>query len=607
MRFTSTLLVFTLAVRHLDTASAATVRGVRRLDANYQKLSRNGSHLQRNLEHKKKSKASKQCKSCPDSMISVKQGNVANGGNVGSFTDTAAVTFEIIAPSSPIAKDDSYSKTVAELNDEGGKITGKILSNDRNFDGATGDLPITSIIVVGKNGVPRTYTGSDLNSETVYELENGSFTIDPDTGIVEYTPDATMLGDLQPGETRNDSFTYILTNSDGLTNNGIAPTAPAPTKFQNRARPPTAAPTKGPTAAPVSDPPTASPTAAPVSDPPTKGPTAAPVSDPPTASPTSAPVTPEPTARPTLAPVTPSSTCGIEIDTKCFVEEPHQTKAIDCREVAVTAHSSGELLDVKWSYALTNTCEDDWTVVARQSLQSCELCLESGLQCEKELDFFQPSENECAILDSTGRYLGFPPGCSVSENNVSSEIKVGSEETGRCIYSKEINLRVIEGETPKTVALKYSFAAPMSFGDLGLATPMAQEEAEMGGEKAAEEAQVGSEKAKQEAAEEQKAQQEARKEAEKAQKEAQKAAQKAAEEAAAANENSDENEVKEGTGVMLEEEEMVFLSLAYNRGLVETDSEFVSVAVRQRRGRRRAQAVRRGATSTKKRRETMAK
>ena len=160
MRFTSTLLVFTLAVRHLDTASAATVRGVRRLDANYQKLSRNGSHLQRNLEHKKKSKVSKQCKSCPDSRISVKQGNVANGGNVGSFTDTATVTFEIIAPNPPVAEDDSYSKTVAELKDEGGKITGKILSNDRNFDGTTGDLPITSIIAVGKNGVPRTYTGS---------------------------------------------------------------------------------------------------------------------------------------------------------------------------------------------------------------------------------------------------------------------------------------------------------------------------------------------------------------------------------------------------------------------------------------------------------------
>ena len=159
-----------------------------------------------------------------------------------------------------------------------------------------------------------------------------------------------------------------------------------------------------------------------------------------------------------------STTCGIEIDTKCFVHEPHQTEAIDCREVTGTAHSSGELLDVTWSYTLTNTCKDDWTVVARQNLQSCELCLESGLQCEKEVDFFLPTEDNCAVLDSTGRYLGFPPGCSISEN-VFNEIKVGSEETGRCIYNKEINLRVIEGETTKPVALKYSFVAPMPFGD----------------------------------------------------------------------------------------------------------------------------------------------
>ena len=53
MRFTSALLVVTLAVHQLDTASAATVRGVRRLDANNHKLSRNGSLPQRNLSHKK--------------------------------------------------------------------------------------------------------------------------------------------------------------------------------------------------------------------------------------------------------------------------------------------------------------------------------------------------------------------------------------------------------------------------------------------------------------------------------------------------------------------------------------------------------------------------
>jgi len=183
------------------------------------------------------------------------------------------------------------------------------------------------------------------------------------------------------------------------------------------------------------------------------------------------PATPAPV--PEISTVTPvasadpatSATCGIEIDTKCFVHEPHQVEAIDCRAVTGTAHSSGELLDVTWAYTLTNTCEGNWTVVARQNLQSCELCLGSGLQCEKEVDFFQPTEDNCAVLDSTGRYLGFPPGCSITEN-VFNEIKVGSEENGRCIYNKEVNLRVIEGDTTKPVALKYSFVAPMPFGDV---------------------------------------------------------------------------------------------------------------------------------------------
>ena len=154
--------------------------------------------------------------------------------------------------------------------------------------------------------------------------------------------------------------------------------------------------------------------------------------------------------------------CGIEIDTKCFVHEPHKVEAIDCKDVTGTAHNSGELLDVTWSYTLTNTCTDDWTVIARQNIQSCELCLGSGLQCEKEVDFFQPTEDNCAVLDSSGRYLGFPPGCAITEN-VFNEIKVGSEKDGRCIYNKEVNLRVIEGETTKPVALKYSFVAPMPF------------------------------------------------------------------------------------------------------------------------------------------------
>ena len=178
------------------------------------------------------------------------------------------------------------------------------------------------------------------------------------------------------------------------------------------------------------------------------------------------PVEPATPAEPET-PETPAgpATCGIEIDTKCFVHEPHQVEAVDCRAVTGTAHNSGEMLDVTWSYTLTNTCKDDWTVIARQNLQSCELCLGSGLQCEKEVDFFQPTEDNCAVLDSTGRYLGFPPGCAIIEN-VFNEIKVGSEKDGRCIYNKEVNLRVIDGDTTKPVALKYSFVAPMPFGDV---------------------------------------------------------------------------------------------------------------------------------------------
>jgi len=119
---------------------------------------------------------------------------------------------------------------------------------------------------------------------------------------------------------------------------------------------------------------------------------------------------------------------------------------------------------VTWSYSLTNTCQDDWAVIARQNVLSCELCPESGLQCEREVNFFQPDEENCVLRDNTGRYLGFPPGCSITESDL-NEIKVGSEETGRCIYNKEVNLRVIEGASTKPVALKYSFVAPKPYGD----------------------------------------------------------------------------------------------------------------------------------------------
>jgi len=222
--------------------------------------------------------------------------------------------------------------------------------------------------------------------------------------------------------------------------------------------PPTPRPTLPPTtAAPV----TASPSASPVVSGTEDGMIS--VSD--LIEETATPATPEeeePVTGPVETTIPVSTSCGMMIDTKCFVHEPHQVEAVDCRAVNGTAHSAGELLDVTWSYTLTNTCQDEWTVVARQNLNSCELCLGSGLKCNKEVDFFQPTATNCAVLDSTGRYLGFPPGCSITEN-VFNEIKVGSEEDGRCIYNKEINIRVIDGEVTAPVALKYSFVAPMPF------------------------------------------------------------------------------------------------------------------------------------------------
>ena len=83
--------------------------------------------------------------------------------------------------------------------------------------------------------------------------------------------------------------------------------------------------------------------------------------------------------------------------------------------------------------------------------------------------------------------------------------------------------------------------------------------------------------------------------------------------------------VEEKEDKILEEDGLSILSLDYGEddndmaadaisiawstdgGDVETDSKFVSLAVRQRRGRRRAQAVRRRAAATKKRREAMIK
>ena len=105
-----------------------------------------------------------------------------------------------------------------------------------------------------------------------------------------------------------------------------------------------------------------------------------------------------------------------------------------------------------------------------------------------------------------------------------------------------------------------------------------------------------------------KAQKEAEKEAKEAAKKAQKEAEKAQQEAkmaAAANE--------EDTDMMMEDEETIFLSLMYTGrrvatvGGTEESLLFQSLGLRQRRGRRRAHAVRRRETAIKNRRENMDK
>ena len=252
MRFTSALLVITLAVHHLDTASAATVRGgVRRLDANNQKPSRDGSHLQRNLKHKKKGKdegattgdalvantttKKKKCKSCPDNMASVEQGDAVNVVNAAN-----------------------------NANEEGGAVG-------------------TDTAVVVPTAPPPTYLQDRVRPPTAAPVS------DPPTSA-PVTPDPTA------GPT-------------------LAPVTPEPTTAQPTPGPtesptesPTASPTAGPTASPTAPPTTAEPTAGP-----TESPTASPTASPTTPKPSPSPTTAEPTASPTAGPTagpTESPTAG---------------------------------------------------------------------------------------------------------------------------------------------------------------------------------------------------------------------------------------------------------------------------------------------------------
>ena len=113
----------------------------------------------------------------------------------------------------PIAEDNTYGRTVEELNNADGTIIGEILTNDSDPDGALGEFTITSITPVGGDGTVTPTAG------TVYRLENGNFTIDPDTGSVEYTPDPAKVAALSgaPGSVLTDAFTYIITDADGGT------------------------------------------------------------------------------------------------------------------------------------------------------------------------------------------------------------------------------------------------------------------------------------------------------------------------------------------------------------------------------------------------------
>ena len=138
-------------------------------------------------------------------------------------TATATVTITIEGPpqpinpfpptvAPPIAEDNSYARTVDQLNAGGGIITGQILENDSDPDGALGDLTITSITPNGGSSTPvQPEVGID------YPLTNGKFRINPVSGVIVYTPDPDTVAALGPGSQITDSFTYVITDKDGGT------------------------------------------------------------------------------------------------------------------------------------------------------------------------------------------------------------------------------------------------------------------------------------------------------------------------------------------------------------------------------------------------------
>ena len=112
----------------------------------------------------------------------------------------------------PIAEDNSYVRTVDQLNASDGTIIGQILENDSDPDGALGNLTITSITPNGGSSTPvQPVVGID------YPLTNGKFRINPVSGAIVYTPDSDTVAALGPGSQITDIFTYVITDKDGGT------------------------------------------------------------------------------------------------------------------------------------------------------------------------------------------------------------------------------------------------------------------------------------------------------------------------------------------------------------------------------------------------------
>ena len=136
-------------------------------------------------------------------------------GNGG--TDVATVTIVVVGDlDPPIAEDNSYARTVDQLKADGGTITGQILENDSDPDGALGDLVITEVTPNGPGGGTPQSIDPDTGLVTI-ALDNGSATLNPITGEVVYTPNSDKVAALGPGSQITDIFTYVITDKDGGT------------------------------------------------------------------------------------------------------------------------------------------------------------------------------------------------------------------------------------------------------------------------------------------------------------------------------------------------------------------------------------------------------